>query len=129
MTMGERIRALSAPVDHGSVFLRDSESRETHGNWNPESSPVSFSDDSVLFSVQPSVDGEVEFEIWRGEPKGPLAKVLYNGSILLAHGRIVMHDANDDFRIEIPGLGHGGPVSILVDDEDFPKKVQVVLLF
>jgi hypothetical protein len=129
MTMGERIRALSAPVDHGCVFLRDAESKETHGYWNPESSRVSASGDSLLFSVQPSVDGEVEFEIWRGEPKEPLARVLYDGSITLAHGRIVMHDPNDDFRIEIPGLSHGGPVSVLVDDEDFPKKVQVVLLF
>lgn len=83
----------------------------------------------MLFSVRPSVDGEVEFEIWRGEPKDPLAGVLYDGSIFLAHGRIVMHDPNEDFRIEIPGLGHGGRVSILVDDEYFPKNVQIVLLF
>jgi len=67
--MGERVRALSAPVDHGCVFLRDAESTGTHESWDPKSSRVSWSDDSVLFSVQPSVDGEVEFEIWRGEPK------------------------------------------------------------
>lgn len=90
--------------------MRDAESIETHERWDPGSSRVSWSGDSVLFSVRPSVDGEVEFEIWRGEPKDPLAGVLYEGSILLAHGRIVIHDPNDDFRIEIPGLGHEGQV-------------------
>jgi hypothetical protein len=83
----------------------------------------------VLFAVQPSVDGEVEFEIWRGEPERPLADLLYEGSIALAHGRIVMHDPNDDFRIEIPGLGYGGRISILVDDVVFPKRVQIALRF
>jgi hypothetical protein len=109
--------------------LRDAESTETHESWDPKSSRASWSDDSVLFSVQPSVDGEVEFEIWRGEPESPLARVLYEGSIALAHGRIVMHDPNDDFRIDIPGLGHGGLLSILVDDVDFPTRVQIALLF
>lgn len=127
--MGERIRALTAPVEHGCVFLRDAESKETHESWDPKSSRVSWSDDSVLFAVQPSVDGEVDFEIWRGEPQSPLADVLYEGSITLAHGRIVLHDPNDDFRIEVPGLGYGGPLSILVDDVVFPKKVQIALRF
>jgi hypothetical protein len=127
--MGKRIRALTAPLEHGCVFLRDAESKEAHESWDPKSSRVSWSDDSVLFAVQPSVDGEVEFEIWRGEPESPLADVLYEGSIALAHGRIVMHDPNDDFRIEIPGLSYGGPLSILVDDVVFPKKVQIALRF
>jgi hypothetical protein len=127
--MGERIRALTAPVEHGCVFLRDTESKETHEDWDPPSSRVSAGDDSVLFMVQPSVDGEVEFEIWRGAPQKPLADVLYEGSIALAHGRIVMHDPNDDFKIEIPGLGNGGPLSILVDDAVYPKKVQIALQF
>lgn len=127
--MGERIRALTAPVEHGCVFLRDAESKETHEGWDPNSCGISWSDDSVLFAVQPSVDGEVEFEIWRGEPERPLADVLYEGSIALAHGRIVMHDPNDDYRIEIPGLGYGGPLSILVDDVVFPKTVQITLRF
>jgi len=127
--MGERIRTLTAPVEHGCVFLRDAESKETHESWDPESSRVNGSNDSVLFAVQPSVDGEVEFEIWTGQPERPLADVLYEGSIALAHGRIVMHDPNDDFRIEIPGLGYGGPISILVDDVIFPKRVQIALRF
>lgn len=127
--MGERIRALSAPTDHGCVFLQDVESKETHGSWNPASSRVSSGDDSLLFSVRPTVDGQVKFEIWRGEPENPLPRVLFRGSIALARGRIVMHDPNEDFRIEIPGLGNGGPVSILVDDLDSPQKVQVVMLF
>lgn len=120
---------LLAPVEHGCVFLRDAESKEAHEDWDPRSYRVSWKDDSVLFSVQSPVDGKVEFEIWRGQPESPLAAVLHDGSITLAHGRIVMHDPNDDFRIEIPYLGHGGPVSILVDDVDFPTKVHIALLF
>jgi hypothetical protein len=127
--MGKLIRALLAPVHHGAVFLEDTESKETHERWDPESSQVNWGDDSLLFSVRPSVDGDVEFQIWRGEPEIPLTGALYQGSITLAHGRIVMRDANDDFRIEIPGLGHGGSVSILVDNVDFPGKVQIALLF
>lgn len=129
MRMARRIRILSAPVDHGCVFLRDAESKETHGSWEPRSSRVNATDDSILFSVQPSVDGEVEFEIWRGKPESPLPQVLYEGSLALAHGRISMHDPNQDFKIEIAGLGAGGPVSILVDDLDFPARVQIALLF
>jgi len=80
--VGERIRALTAPVDHGCVFLRDVESKEAHEDWNPRVSLVSASDDSVLFAVLPSVDGDVEFEIWRGEPYIPLPLVMYEGSTL-----------------------------------------------
>ena len=109
--------------------MRDTDSKEDHKDWDPPSSPVSASDDSVLFAVVPSVDGDVEFEIWRGEPKSPLADVLYKGSIALARGRIVLHDPNDDFRIEVAGLGYGGPLSILVDDLVFPRKVQIALHF
>src|SRR5437016_2916310 len=117
--MGERIRALTAPVHHGCVFLRDVISKETHDGWDPSASLVSAGDDSVLFAVLPSVEGDVEFEIWRGEPYAPLPLVMYKGSIRLAHGAIVMHDTDDDFKLEIPGLGHGGPLSILVDDAEF----------
>jgi hypothetical protein len=127
--MGERIRALTAPVHHGCVFLRDVESKEAHEDWDPASSRVSAGDGSVLFAVLPSVEGDVEFEIWRGEPYMALPLVMYKGSIHLAHGALVLHDADDDFRLEVPGLGHGGPVSILVDDANFPTKVQIALMF
>jgi hypothetical protein len=127
--MGERIRALTAPVDHGCVFLRDVESRETHEDWDPSASHVNAGDDSFLFAVLPSVEGDVEFEIWRGEPSAPLPLMMYKGSIRLVHGTVVLHDADDDFKLEIPGLGHGGPFSILVDDVYFPTMVQIVLLF
>jgi hypothetical protein len=129
MRMPERIRILSAPVDHGCVFLRDAESKEAHASWDPRSSRVDVSDDSILFSVQPSVDGAVEFEIWRGKPESPLPRVLYEGTLALAHGRVSMHDPSQEFKIEVPGLGSGGPVSILVDDLDFPAKVQIALRF
>lgn len=114
---------------HGCVFLRDVESKEAHDDWDPAVSRVSARDDSVLFAVLPSVEGDVEFEIWRGEPYMPLPLVMYKGSIRLVHGAIALHDPDDDFRLEIPGLGHGGPLSILVDDADFPARVQIVLLF
>lgn len=127
--MGERIRALTAPVHHGCVFLRDVESEEAHEDWNPSASHVSGADDSVLFAVLPSVDSDVEFEIWRGEPYMPLPLAMYEGSIRLLHGAIVLHDSDDDFRVEVPGLGHGGPLSILVDDADWPEKVRIVLRF
>jgi hypothetical protein len=127
--MGERIRALMAPVRHGCVFVRDVESKEAHESWDPQTSLVNAGDDSVLFAVLPSVDGDVEFEIWRGEPYMPLPLVMYKGSIRLAHGAIVLHDPDDDFKLEVSGLGHGGPLSILVDDANFPTKVQIVLLF
>jgi hypothetical protein len=127
--MGERIRALSAPVHHGCVFLRDVESKEAHEDWDPSASRVSAGDDSVLFAVLPSVEGDVEFEIWRGEPYMPLPLEMYKGSIRLAHGAIVLHDPDDDFRLKVLGLGHGGPLSIRVDDGDFPASVQIILLF
>jgi hypothetical protein len=109
--------------------LQDAESKETHDDWDPRARPVSWKSDSVLFSVQPSVDGDVEFEIWRGGPESPLTEVLCEGSIALAHGRILMRSPDDDFKVEIYGLGRGGPVSIMVDDVAFPSKVQVALLF
>lgn len=127
--MSERIRALMAPVLHGCVFLRDVESKETHDDWDPAVSHVSAGDDSVLFAVLPSVEGEVEFEFWRGEPSDPLPLVMYSGSIRLVHGVVVLHDSDDEFRLEVSGLGRGGPLSILVDDTRFPASVQIVLLF
>jgi hypothetical protein len=127
--MAERIRALMAPVRHGCVFLRAVESKDTHEDWDPPVHRVSAGDDSVLFAVLPSVDGDVEFEIWRGQPYTPLPLVMYEGSIRLAHGAIVLHDPDDEFKLEVSGLGRGGSLSILVDDVDFPTSVQIVLLF
>lgn len=129
LKMAELIRQLTAPVDHGCVFLRDAESKETHSAWNPGASPVSWSEDSLLFAVQPAVDGPVEFEIWKGEGDGRLADVLFEGSIRLLHGRLIMHDPNDDFRIELAGLGHGGGVVISADHPYSPARVKIDLLF
>lgn len=123
------IRILTAPVHHGCVLLRDVESNEAHEDWDSSFSRVSAGDDSVLFAVLPSVDGDVKFEIWQSEPYTPLPLVMHEGSIRLANGWIVLHDPDDDFKIEISGLGQGGPFSILVDDADFPTKVQIVLRF
>ena len=127
--MGDKIRALTAPVAHGCVFLRAVESKETHDDWDPPSSRVSAGDDSVLFAVAPSVDDAVEFEIWRGDPDFPVPDLLHEGPISLAHGVIVLHDPDEDFRIQVPGLGYGGPLSILVNDVVFPRKIQIVLRF
>jgi len=127
--MAELLRKLVAPVDHGCVYLRDAESRSPHLEWDPATSNVSLSGDSVLFAVQPSVDGHVVFEIYRGRPERALAETLFEGPIKLAHGRIVMHDPNEDFRLEIPELGHGGEMTILVDDVNYPASVQIVLRF
>jgi hypothetical protein len=125
--MGERIRALTAPVEHGCAILRDSESKATH-EFDP-SRRISEIDNSVMFVVQPEVDGEVHFDIWRGEPEENLPEVLFDGEIALTYGRMVLSDPNEDFRISVPGLGHGGRVGILVDDLDYAERVQIVLRF
>jgi hypothetical protein len=127
--LGDRIRQVVAPVEHGYVLLRDAESTEAHVGWDPDTALVSYAPDSILFSVRRSADGEVALEIFRGIPDRPLDNRLLAGEIYLAHGRIVLHDPNDDFRVEVPGLGHGGPLSILVDEIDLPAKVQIVLEF
>jgi hypothetical protein len=82
-----------------------------------------------MFAVQPAVDGEVKFDIWRGDPEETLPESLLESEITLAHGRIVLADPNEDFRVSVPGLRNGGRVSVLVDDLNYPAEVQVVLRF
>jgi hypothetical protein len=125
--MSERIRVLMAPVQHGVVILRDAESKTTH-EWDP-SRRTSEARDSVMFAVQLSEDGQVCFEIWRGEPQEHLPELLFDGEIVMRHGELVLADANEDFRITVPGLHHGGRVSIFVDELNYTAKVQIVLRF
>jgi hypothetical protein len=126
---GERIWSLTAPVRHGCVFVRAVESKETHDGWDPATSLVSAAADSVFFAVLPEVDGDVEFELWRGEPDRRLPVVMHEGSMDLMHGAVVFHDPDDEFKLEVSGLGRGGPLSVLADDGDFPAHVQIVFQF
>ncbi len=129
MVVHNLVRSFVAPMEHACLFIRDVDSEASHDDWNPAEAPVDAHPDSILIGVQAGVDGPVSVKVWRGEPEAALSTTIFEGSIRLQSGRLSLHDPNEDIVVQVPYLGGGGPLSILVDDADYPTQVQVVLGF
>jgi len=117
--------AFSMHFSHGLLILQDSESTETHDDWNPSEAGIDVERDSIYLSVLNYVDGIVNVEIIDGgTPKRDLRSV-YNGEIEVGSGQFVVRDTVGDisavFHID-KGISQ---LSIEVDNEGDASKVTI----
>ncbi|MFD4671231.1 hypothetical protein ACFWNN_15960 [Lentzea sp. NPDC058450] len=126
--MGELIVAVTAEVHHGCLFLEDAHvSGLRHDSWDPAAAQYDVEDDSVAFSVQPSVDGPVTVRVWRGEP-GPEAAAMpyFSGVLRGVSGRVRLFDADEVVALafDLPDGPH--PFHVLTDSVEHPESVDIV---
>ncbi|WP_282204267.1 hypothetical protein [Kitasatospora fiedleri] len=119
--------AFLAKIEHGCLILRDAGSDSDVSGWDPTSSSWYREGSSLIFSVQPGVDGPVECEVWKSASPVMLPEKLFEASLPCPSGWLVLHDANDHVRMQFLGLRDSVICSVMVDDPQFPSKVQILL--
>ncbi|MDI6516181.1 hypothetical protein QMA61_08260 [Streptomyces coelicoflavus] len=119
--------AFLAKIEHGCLILQDARSEDDVSDWDPTSSSWYREGGSLIFSVQAGVDGPVECEVWKSPPSTMLPANLFETSLLCSSGWLVLHDANDYVRMQFMGFRDAVKCSVMVDDPQFPSKVQILL--
>ncbi|MFD7308030.1 hypothetical protein [Promicromonospora sp. NPDC059942] len=119
--------AFLAKIEHGCLILRDARSDDDVSDWDPTSSNWHQEGSSVIFGVQASVDGPVECEVWRSDPPTALSVNLLETALPCPSGWLALHDPNEHVRMQFVGFPESALCSVMVDDLQFPSKVQIVL--
>lgn len=116
-----------AKIEHGCLILRDAASDDDVSDWDPVSSSWYREGSSLIFGVQASVDGPVECEVWKSAPPVMLPANLFEVSLPCPSGWFVLHDPNEYARMQFTGFRDSVTCSVMVDDPQFPSKVQILL--
>lgn len=119
--------AFLAGIEHGCLILRDVGSDDEVGDWDPASNSWYQEGSSLIFGVQAGVDGPVECQIWKSTPPVVLPVNLLEVSLLCPSGWLVLHDPNEHARMQFTGFRGSVTCSVMVDDPQFPSKVQILL--
>lgn len=127
MVANSPVVAFLAKIDHGCLILRDAGSDDDVSDWDPASSSWYREGSSLIFGVQASVDGPVECEVWKSTPHAVLPANLFEVSLLCPSGWLVLHDPNEYARMQFAGFRGSVICSVMVDDPQFPSKVQILL--
>jgi hypothetical protein len=116
-----------AKIEHGCLILRDVGSEDGVSHWDPASSSWYREGSSLIFAVQAGVDGPVECEVWKSAPPVVLPVSLLEVSLPCPSGWLVLQDPNEYARMQFAGFRGSVFCSVMVDDPQFPSKVQVLL--
>ncbi len=127
MVASSPLVAFLAKIEHGCLILRDARSDDDVSDWDPMSSSWYREGSSLIFSVQAGVDGPVECEVWKSAPPMALPARLFEAPLPCPSGWLVLHDANDYVRMQFLGFRDSVICSVMVDDPQFPSKVQILL--
>jgi hypothetical protein len=125
--MSKLLCAFTASVHHGCLILRDVGSTADHAQWDPRTSAQEMHSDSIIFKVQAAVDGPVNVRVWRGEaePGGP-AERYFSGTVRSAHGRLVLHDPNEDVSLTFRVVAGTNSFTVTTDSTRFPEVLDIV---
>ncbi|QVJ02632.1 hypothetical protein KGD82_09810 [Nocardiopsis eucommiae] len=119
--------AFFAKIEHGCLILRDSVSDDDISDWDPELSGWHQEGSSIIFGVQASVDGPVECEVWKSAPAVALPVKILEASLSCSSGWLVVHDPSEHVRMQFGGIRELENCSVMVDDAQFPARVQILL--
>jgi hypothetical protein len=127
MVANSPVVAFLAKIEHGCLILRDTASDDDVSDWDPESSSWYQEGSSLIFGVQAGVDGPVECEVWKSDPPETLPASLVEVSLPCPSGWLVLHDPNEYTRLQFAAFREFVLCSVMVDDLQFPSKVQILL--
>jgi C-terminal processing protease CtpA/Prc len=107
----EFVGSFRASVGYGLLIIRDSNSTETHADW--EGSDIHVTRDSIYLCVQHPVDGPVTVEVFEGPPAREDGFVWFDGVIVSAGGTFIVHDPDEDVRLVVR-TDHPGEVRLRI---------------
>lgn len=119
--------AFLAKIEHGCLILRDAGSDDDVSDWDPELSSWHREGSSLIFGVRVGIEGPVECEVWKSDPPSPLPTNLFKTSLPCPSGWLVLHDPNNHAKMQFLGFRNSVACSVMVDNPQFPSKVQILL--
>lgn len=121
------VASFRAKIEHGCLILQDVSSENDVADWDPATSNWYREGSSIIFGVRPGVDGPVECEVWTSSPPAVLPVKLFEDELPCPSGWLVIHDPNEHVRMQFRGIRGSMHSSVMVDDAQFPSRVQVIL--
>ena len=118
--------AFEVAAAHGCLVVRDSESDGEISGWNPASQQWHVDRGSAIFAVQHGSEGMVRCEVWRDAAEEELPHELFTADLEIG-GALRVGDPEEVATLVLPWVRGGRAVRVLVDDEDWPTRVQVVV--
>ena len=81
---------------------------------------------SAIFGVRPATEGMVRCEVWREAAEDELPHEVFSVDFAI-DGALHVGDPSGFAAIELPDVRGERSVRVLVNDPDWPSKVQVVV--
>ncbi len=111
---------------HGCLVVRDTESDGDVSDWDPEESLWYVDGGSVIFAVQPGVDGPVRCEVWDGLPDRVLPQQIFEARLRI-EGELQVEDPAGVIDIRLRWLRGDKRLAVFADDAEFAARVQIVV--
>ena len=122
----QMLAAFEVAAAHGCLVLRDSASDGDISGWDPASQPWFVDRGSAIFAVLHGSEGMVRCEVWRDGVEEELPHELFSQDFEIG-GELRVGDPEQVVTIGLPWLRGSRALRVLVDDEDWPTRVQVVV--
>jgi hypothetical protein len=122
----QMLGAFEVAAAHGCLLVRDSESDGDISGWDPAGQPWFVDRGSAIFAVQHGGDGMVRCEVWRDGVEEELPHELLTADFEIT-GALRVGDPEEVAILVLPWVRGRRAVRVLVDDRDWPTRVQVVV--
>lgn len=122
----QMLGAFEVAAAHGCLVVRDSESDGDISGWDPATEPWHVDRGSAILAVLPGSEGMVRCEVWRDGVEEELAHELFTADFEIG-GALRVGDPEEVATLVLPWVRGRRAVRVLVDDEDWPSHVQVVV--
>lgn len=126
VTDGQMLAALEVAVEQGCLVVRDTESEGDTSAWAPRGEPWLVDRGSAIFAVRPATEGMVRCEVWRDAAVDELPHQMFSEGFTIS-GALLIGDPSGLAAITLPHVRGARRVRVLVNDPDWPSKVQVVV--
>ena len=118
--------AFEVAAAHGCLVVRDSESDGDISGWDPASEAWFVDRGSAIFAVQHGSDEMVRCEVWRDGVEDELPHELFTADLEIS-GALRVGDPEEVATLVLPWVRGRRAVRVLVNREDWPTRVQVVV--
>lgn len=124
--MTKMYAAFEIAVEQGCLVIRDTESEGDTSAWDPRERPWLVDRGSAIFAVRPATEGMVRCEVWGEDAEDELSHELFSEDFVIG-GALFVGDPSGLASLELATLRGNRRVRVLVDDAEWPSKVQVVV--
>lgn len=122
--------SFTVPFEHGLLVVEDSATRARHDDWVAAAEQVHLDQDSLYMGVQGSVDGPVSVQVYDADlPEAATAEMTlrFSGEMPLPSGVLRVSDSDNSAVLSLRINGDSARIRVLVDDDDWPALVVILL--